>query len=56
MSKVRSRVEHIFGFQANSMKRERLRTVDWERGCFQIGLGDLVYNLFRSVQLGTSIG
>jgi len=56
MSKVRSRVEHIFGFQANSMKRDRLRTVDWERGCFQIGLGNLVYNLFRSAQLGASIG
>ena len=56
LSKVRARVEHIFGFQANSMRGGRLRTVDWERGCFQIGMGNLVYNLFRAGQLGTSVG
>lgn len=56
LSKVRARVEHIFGFQANSMRGARLRTLDWERGCFQIGIGNLVYNLFRSGQLGARVG
>ena len=56
LSKVRARVEHIFGFQANSMGGARLRTLDWERGCFQIGMGNLVYNLFRAGQLGASVG
>lgn len=46
LSKVRARVEHVFGFQANSMWSGRLRTLDWERGYFQIGMGNLVYNLF----------
>jgi len=56
LSRVRARVEHIFGFQANSMGGRRLRTLDWERGCFQIGMGNLVYNLFRAGQLGASVG
>jgi IS5 family transposase len=56
LSKVRARVEHIFGFQSNSMGSGRLRTLDWERGCFQIGMGNLVYNLFRAGQLGASVG
>ncbi len=56
LSKVRARVEHIFGFQTNSMNGGRLRTLDWERGCFQIGMGNLVYNLFRAGQLGASVG
>jgi IS5 family transposase len=56
LSKVRARVEHVFGFQANSMGGGRLRTLDWERGCFQIGMGNLVYNLFRAGQLGASVG
>jgi IS5 family transposase len=56
LSKVRARVEHVFGFQANSMGGGRLRTLDWERGCFQIGMGNLVYNLFRAGQLGAAVG
>jgi IS5 family transposase len=56
LSKVRARVEHVFGFQANSMGGGRLRTLDWERGCFQIGMGNLVYNLFRAGQLGATVG
>jgi IS5 family transposase len=56
MSRIRARVEHVFGFQANSMRGRRLRTLDWERGCFQIGMGNLVYNLFRAGQLGASVG
>ena len=32
MSKVRARVEHIFGFQENSMNNHRLRTLDWDMG------------------------
>jgi IS5 family transposase len=56
LSKTRARVEHVFGFQANSMRGRRLRTLDWKRGCFQIGMGNLVYNLFRAAQLGASVG
>lgn len=56
LSKVRARVEHIFGFQTNSMEGGRLRTLDWERGCLQIGMSNLVYNLFRVGQLGASVG
>ena len=56
LSRIRARVEHVFGFQANSMRGGRLRTLDWERGCFQIGMGNLIYNLFRTAQLGARVG
>jgi IS5 family transposase len=56
LSRIRARVEHVFGFQANSMRGGRLRTLDWERGSFQIGMGNLVYNLFRAAQLGVRAG
>ena len=51
-SKVRCRVEHIFGFQANSLGADRIRTIGIERAEFQIGLSNLVYNLCRYGQLG----
>ena len=56
LSRTRARVEHVFGFQANSMRGGRLRTLDLERGCFQIGMGNLIYDLFRVAQLGASVG
>lgn len=51
-SKARCRVEHIFGFQANSLGADWIRTIGLERAEFQIGLSNLVYNLCRFGQLG----
>ena len=51
-SKARCRVEHIFGFQANSLGADWIRTIGIERAEFQIGLSNLVYNLCRYGQLG----
>lgn len=51
-SRVRARVEHVFGFQVNSMEADWIRTIGKARAGVQIGLGNLVYNLFRFKQLG----
>ena len=51
-SKMRCRVEHIFGFQSNSLGADWIRTIGIERAEFQIGLSNLVYNLCRYGQLG----
>lgn len=50
-SRVRARVEHVFGFQA-IMGADRLRTVGVGRAKRGIGIANLVYNLFRFGQLG----
>ena len=50
-SKIRSRVEHIFGFMTNSMNRIYLRYRNFGRNATGIGLMNLTYNLFRLVQL-----
>lgn len=55
-SKARCRIEHIFGFQANSMGADWIRTIGKERAAFQIGLSNLTYNLFRCVQFGAALG
>lgn len=49
-SRVRARVEHVFGFQA-IMGADRLRTIGIRRARRGIGIGNLVYNLFRFTQL-----
>ena len=54
-SKVRARVEHIFGFQVRQMRANWIRTIGRRRAERSIGLGNLVYNLFRYVQLGGSM-
>jgi IS5 family transposase len=54
-SKVRARVEHIFGFQVQQMRANWIRTIGRSRAERSIGLGNLVYNLFRYVQLGGSM-
>jgi IS5 family transposase len=54
-SKVRARVEHIFGFQVQQMRANWIRTIGMRRAERSIGLGNLVYNLFRYVQLGGSM-
>jgi IS5 family transposase len=50
-SKIRARVEHIFGFMTNSMNRIYLRYRNFRRNAAAIGLINITYNLFRLVQL-----
>lgn len=46
-SKVRCRIEHIFGFMTNSMKGITVRSIGIERAWLNIGLTNLVYNFWR---------
>ena len=50
-SKIRARVEHIFGFMTNTMNEMYLRYRNFVRNKTGIGLMNLTYNLFRLVQL-----
>ena len=50
-SKVRARVEHVFGFMEQSMKGLYLRSVGMFRAKAIIGLINLTYNLFRYEQV-----
>jgi IS5 family transposase len=50
-SKTRARVEHIFGFIENSMGGSYIRSIGLVRAKANIGLMNLTYNLFRTVQL-----
>lgn len=50
-SRVRARVEHVFGFLTNSMKGIFLRSVGKRRAKGVIGLMNLTYNMCRYVQL-----
>lgn len=50
-SKVRCRVEHIFGEMKMRMGNEILRTIGMERARFMIGIRNLVYNMSRFVSL-----
>ncbi len=49
-SKVRSRVEHVFGAQA-AMGGHLIRTIGLQRAIVKIGLMNLVYNMKRLLQL-----
>lgn len=49
-SKVRARVEHVFGAQAH-MGGHLVRTIGLQRAKVKIGLMNLVYNMIRLVQL-----
>ena len=49
-SKVRARVEHVFGAQA-AMGGHLIRTIGLQRAKVKIGLMNLVYNMMRLVQL-----
>lgn len=46
-SKIRCRIEHIFGFMTNSMRGIFIRTIGMKSAEFQIGLSNLVYNICR---------
>ena len=50
-SKVRCRIEHIFGEQKMRMKDETLRTIGLARAKFWIGMRNLMYNMSRLVSL-----
>jgi IS5 family transposase len=51
-SKIRARVEHIFGFMTNSMNNALyMRSIGMKRIKESIGLLNLTYNLFRFEQL-----
>jgi len=50
-SRIRSRVEHIFGFMENSMNRMYLHHIGLKRITGIVGLMNLTYNLFRKIQL-----
>jgi len=54
-SRVRARVEHIFGFMANSMNGKFLKYRSFIRNQIAIGLMNLTYNLFRLVQLNIEL-
>lgn len=46
-SKIRARVEHVFGFMTGSMNGITVRSIGIDRATFNIGLTNLVYNLCR---------
>lgn len=46
-SKIRCRIEHVFGFMTVSMRGLTVRSIGIERAAFNIGLTNLVYNLCR---------
>ncbi|QEK04260.1 IS5 family transposase [Treponema phagedenis] len=46
-SKIRARVEHVFGFMTNSMKGIYVRTIGLARATFSIIMMNLTYNLCR---------
>jgi IS5 family transposase len=49
-SKIRTRVEHAFGFITNTMKGNFIRTIGLARARFKIGMINLVYNFCRYQQ------
>jgi IS5 family transposase len=50
-SRIRSRVEHIFGFMENSMNGMYIQCIGIKRAAAVIGLMNLTYNMFRKIQL-----
>lgn len=54
-SRIRSRIEHVFGFMTNSMNGMFLRYRSLTRNKVGIGLMNLTYNLFRLVQLDVEL-
>ncbi len=50
-SKIRVRVEHVFGFVENSMHGSYIRCIGMIRAEATIGLMNLTYNIFRYIQL-----
>ena len=51
ISKVRVRIEHVFGFIENSMNGSTLRAIGFKRSVLHTDLTNLVYNLCRYEQI-----
>jgi IS5 family transposase len=54
-SKVRARIEHVFGFMTNSMNRMYIRCRNFVRAEATIGLMNITYNLFRLTQIKVNL-
>ncbi|MEO7311789.1 MAG: IS5 family transposase [Chitinophagaceae bacterium] len=54
-SKIRVRVEHIFGYMTNSMNGMFIKSIGIDRAKTAIGMKNLVYNLFRLTQLNIEL-
>ena len=54
-SRVRVRVEHVFGFVENSMNGSIVRTIGIVRAKAKIGMMNLTYNISRCVQLKINV-
>lgn len=54
-SKIRCRVEHVFGFMTQSMHGITVRSIGIKRAEFNIGLTNLIYNLCRFEFLHRSV-
>lgn len=50
-SKIRQRVEQVFGFMVNTMRGHVIRGIGLARAQFNLGWRHLVYNLCRYEQL-----
>ena len=50
-STTRARVEHVFGFMELSMNQMKLKQIGINRVSAAIGMMNLVYNMFRKIQL-----
>lgn len=50
-SRIRARVEHIFGFVENSMNGSYIKSIGMPRAKAAIGLMNLTYNMFRKIQI-----
>jgi len=50
-SRIRARVEHLFGFVENSMNGSFIRTIGITRAKAKIGMMNLTYNICRCTQL-----
>ena len=54
-SKIRARVEHVFGFIENSMNGSFIRTIGIVRAKAKIAMMNLTYNICRCVQLKITV-
>lgn len=50
-SRTRARVKHIFGFMENTMNSMTLDCIGIKTATAHIGMMNLVYNMFRKIQL-----
>ena len=53
-SRIRSRVEHIFGFMENSMNDMFINCIGLKRSTATIGLMNLTYNMYRKIQIAAN--